>query len=168
MPLEIDYSKTEKGMTLIEVMAALVLLSLLAVTILSVFTTSESWVRGAGKKTIAVQYANSIIDAIRANSKDLNNADPVYTDDNSDGQFAFTIGSSDIVIDAPIDTIIANSTINISPHLDSPYYPDADANGKPDVNLLFGDNLFDIKVTIEWEEAGHSRSFELSTIMGAQ
>lgn len=155
-------------MTLIEVMAALVLLSLLAVTILSVFSTSGSWISGAGKKTIAVQYANSIIDAIKANSKDLNNANPVYTDNNNDGQFSFTMGSSDITVDAPLDALKANSTINISPHIDSPYYPDVNADGNPDISLPFGNNLFDIKVKIEWGESGHSRNFELSTIMGAR
>jgi prepilin-type N-terminal cleavage/methylation domain-containing protein len=184
--------KKEEGMTLIEVMAALVLLSLLAVTLLSIFSTSGSWIRGTGKKTIAVQYANSIMDMIKADSLQLLNIDftkdpamggsiEVSDNNESDDVFGFLLEQEQevagviesvevfkIEVPAPATPLKATATINISPHEDISYYPDDDGDGNPDNELPFGGNLFDVKVKIEWAESGYSSDIEIFTVMGAQ
>lgn len=180
MSLRIDNNiKQEEGMTLIEVMAALVLLSLLAVTLLSVFSTTGSWINGAGKKAIAVQYANSIIDAIKANSAELVNIDfaelpPDPAKNEMDDEFNFSWAKKDggvleIMVPAPANTLKAEATMALSKHDDNSYYTDADGNEiVPAANRYFKDNLFEIKAKIEWSEGENSRSIELSTIMEAK
>jgi prepilin-type N-terminal cleavage/methylation domain-containing protein len=188
MPLKIDGIKKEAGMTLIEVLAALVLLSLLVVTLLSVFSTSGGWISGAGKKTRAVQGANSIMDTIKANSTQLKQIDfskaPAVggkieiPNSESDGKFIFSLEQKQevggvmkpvevfkIEVPAPASSLKATATINISRHDDSPYYNAAVIS---EGDRHFKDNLFNIEVKIKWEESGQSRAIVMSTIVGAQ
>lgn len=186
MPLRIDGIKKEEGMTLIEVLAALVLLSLLAVTLLSVFSTSGGWISGAGKKTRVVQCANSIMDTVKANSYQLKQIDfsealavggkIEIPNSESDGKFIFSLEQEQevdgkavevykIEVPAPASSLKATATINLSPHDDSSYY---DGDVIPETDRHFKDNLFDIEVKIEWEENGQSHDIKMSTIMGAK
>jgi prepilin-type N-terminal cleavage/methylation domain-containing protein len=179
MSLRIDNIKNEKGMTLIEVMAALVLLSLLAVTVLNVFSTTGGWITGAGKKAIAIQYANSIIDSVKANSVELVNIDftePAPDPDKNeiDDEFNFSWAKKDggkfeIMVPAPANTLRAEATIVLSKYNDDLYYMDANGNEVISADdRYFKDNLFDVKAKIEWNEGENSGSIELSTIMGAK
>lgn len=191
MSVQTDCIKKEDGMTLIEVMAALVLLSLLAVTLLSVFSTTGGWIGGAGKKTSASQYANSIIEGIRARSTELKSIDwsdsssnpnvsgtpPVFSVNDSaditDTMFSFYLvpgtEASRVEIDAPRNY---EATIKINRHDDTAYYTGGDANGNgiPEINgkdIIFNNNLYDVQVKIKWNEKGIDKEITISTVLGA-
>lgn len=175
-----DYLKREEGISLIEVMAALVLLSLSAITLLSVFTTASQWIRVGGDRTIVAQYANSIIESTIAQSSDLAGLEfpasgviEVSDSNELDDEFNFSLEPagmemSALDIYAPASDLIAEATLKISPHDELSYYPDENGDGKVDISLPFGENLFNIDVVIKWQERGHSRSFGISTIVGAK
>ena len=180
MPWMINEIKNVKGMTLVEVMAALVLLALLAVTLLSVFSTTGSWINGAGKKTAAVRYAGNIIEIIRANSGDLDQISLPYRaedgdavdNDINDGTFNFKLDP----LQEPFKASAARgmkAILTINRHNDMVYYREGDNNGDgiPEINgadVPFSPDLYAVRVKIGWTEAGHDREFEISTIMGAR
>lgn len=62
----------ETGMTLLEVLVALVLLSLLASTVLAIFTPTTIWIKKARDETIAANYAFAILESLRADRGKLN------------------------------------------------------------------------------------------------
>lgn len=160
MPFNIN---EEKAMTLLEVMAALVILSLLTVTLLSLFSTSGVWLAGANKQTRASEYAAAIIEVARAYANDINSATlPLNFEDNdiADDKFTFRMDPTDLTgpeieIEAPAKM---KAVIDIKQHDDSIYY----AAG---FNRTISNNLLDIKVTITWDESGHNRQQEFSTIV---
>lgn len=176
MPLKNILLKNQKGLTLVEIMAALVILSLLTVTLLSLFTASGSWINSAGQRTRASNYAASIIECIRADSAELVNIDftgnPVYQvedTDTADDIFSFPVGNVNVNVCAPENM---KAALTISPHNDISYYDtDVDTNGIPEINgeeIYFHHNLFDISVNIEWSQGTNNRVFEMSTILGAR
>jgi len=163
MPFNIN---EEKGMTLLEVMGALVILSLLAVTMLSLFSTSGMWIAGAGRQTRASEYAAAVIEVARAYTNDINPASlplKFEDDDIMDSKFTFRLNPADtsgpqIEIKAPVKM---KAAIDIKQHNDNAYY----AAG---FHKTIQNNLFDIKVTITWNELGHNRQYELCTITSAR
>lgn len=163
MPFNIN---EEKAMTLLEVMGALVILALLAVTMLSLFSTSGMWIAGAGRQTRASEYAGAVIEVVRAYSNDINPASlPLQFEDNNiiDNKFTFWLNPADtsspqMEIKAPANM---KAVIDIKQHNDNAYY----AAGFP---KTIQNNLFDIKVTITWNELGHNRQYELCTISSAR
>lgn len=56
----------EKGMTLIEVLASMVILTVVFTSVLSVFMCCMAWISGAASKTEAVNYAASAIEDLKA------------------------------------------------------------------------------------------------------
>jgi prepilin-type N-terminal cleavage/methylation domain-containing protein len=56
----------QKGLSLIEVLAALLLLSLLAVSIPAIFGPAATWVYKARTETAAVNYAASLLEELRS------------------------------------------------------------------------------------------------------
>lgn len=73
MPVKIkNMFINEKGMTLLEVLVALVLLSLLASTVLAIFTPTTIWIKKARDETIASNYAFAILEDLRAHREKLN------------------------------------------------------------------------------------------------
>lgn len=56
----------EKGMTLIEVMASLVILALISTTVAAVFTPASKWVKEARSETTASNYARAVLENLRA------------------------------------------------------------------------------------------------------
>ena len=63
--------KDEKGLTLIEVLIALVIFSLIAVSVVSMYIPAAMWVEKAGKETRALYYASGIIEDLRAHNGNL-------------------------------------------------------------------------------------------------
>lgn len=156
----------QDGMTLLEVMTALVILCLLTVTLLSLFSASSMWIAGAGRQSRAGEYASGVIELVRAYADDIDPAElPLNLEDTdtTDDKFAFRLDPSDISsvpleINAPAQM---KAILNIKQHNDNVYY---DAG----FNRTIRNNLFDIKVTIVWNEAGHNRQQELSTIVSGR
>lgn|GEM_PF-1664323 len=172
-----DYYKGEEGISLIEVMAALVVLSLTAVTFLTVFTTGSQWIRSAGDKKIAVQYASSVIEGLHAQSAQLDNLQMpasgiIQMSDSNEGDGEFNLnweqeGSPLLTINvfAPND-IIAEAILKIYPYNEILCYSneyndeviDADGDGIK--------RLVAISVDIKWQDRNNNRTFTLATIMG--
>lgn len=71
MPLRINCIKEENGFSLIEVMAGLVMLSLITVTLLGLFSTSSIWVTKGGQQTRASDYGVELLENIRAHAEKL-------------------------------------------------------------------------------------------------
>ncbi len=57
----------EKGLTLVEVLASLVLLCLITTSVLAIFTPASAWVAQARSQTDACNYARGILDTMRSN-----------------------------------------------------------------------------------------------------
>ncbi|MDD4170614.1 MAG: prepilin-type N-terminal cleavage/methylation domain-containing protein [Syntrophomonas sp.] len=76
----------EIGQTLIEILAALVLLSLLAGSILAVFSPVAHWMTEARQQTTAVNYAASILESLRS--------EPEKLDESNAGKSAQELGLS--------------------------------------------------------------------------
>lgn len=60
-----------KGLTLIEVLASMVLLSLLAVLFTAVFPPAAGWIVHARKETLAASYGCAIIEELRSNRQQI-------------------------------------------------------------------------------------------------
>jgi prepilin-type N-terminal cleavage/methylation domain-containing protein len=153
----------EKALTLLEVMAALVILSLLSVTLLSLFTTSGLWLAGASRQTIAGEYATAIIEAVRAYANDVNPATlPLHWEDTNltDENFVFQVGpdnpaSPQVAVKAPADM---KAVVEITLFDDSTFYGAG-------FERTIENNLLQVTVIITWNEGGHSRQQELATIV---
>ncbi|MDD3890329.1 MAG: prepilin-type N-terminal cleavage/methylation domain-containing protein [Syntrophomonadaceae bacterium] len=169
------FIKNEQGLTLIEVIVALVILALIAMNILSFFSTSGIWIMGAGQKTQVSSYAAAIMEGVRAHSAELTALDfssqPVYTFEDSDitdNDFSFLLGKKIVSVHAPAHM---KATLNISPHDDTQYYHgDSNNNGIPEVNgkeIYFPHNLFHVNVTITGDEKIDS-PFTIDTVIGAR
>lgn len=135
----------QKGMTLIEVLAALVLLSLLAITSFTVITTSTIWVLKAGKSTQAMTMANSIMEDIRANSNTI----PA-------GTFILNDGTGD-------DSLV---------FFENYENPDKWGNFKAEVKITevqydetSANNLLEVKIKVTWQENNQNYAEELTSIV---
>jgi len=73
MPYFKDSIYNEQGLTLIEVLASLVLLSLLTVSILGIFTSTAKWVAKARQETTASNYASAVLEDLRLQRQIINN-----------------------------------------------------------------------------------------------
>jgi len=67
----------EKGLTLIEVLVSLVLLSLLTVSILGIFTPTARWIAIARQETTASNYASAVLEDLREERNYIDNKDDV-------------------------------------------------------------------------------------------
>ncbi len=132
-----EYGHNQKGMTLVEVLAALVLLSLVTICLFTMVTTSSVWVFKAGQSTQAMTMANTIMEDIKANS------------------FAIPTGVFDRNM---LQNDVADGGLGLS--FD---YGGADkwANLAPEViidNIEFEgsstDNLLQVTVKVSWQEQG--------------
>lgn len=136
MPLPIvEIYKNETGLTLIEVLASLVLLSLITVGITAIFTPAASWISKARWETAASNYAVAVLEELRSDRSKI-----VEGNSGKTAQELFPAsgypwaGMSD--------------TITRLEHQDPPY-----------------NNLYDITVTITWREGTRPRSLQISTII---
>lgn len=127
----------KQGLTLIEVLITLVLLTLLASTVIAVYTPADLWIQQARHETEASFYARSILDNLRADRNKINatnhgkSADEIWS-----GHYYKPSGLSDLT-----------STIDIEKH-------PADLN-----------RLFNITVTITWIEGHRPYTLVLKTVM---
>ncbi|MGI5921026.1 MAG: type IV pilus modification PilV family protein [Syntrophomonadaceae bacterium] len=170
MSVNLGANKKQAGFTLIEVLAALVILALLTTSIMTMFSVSELWIGRAGKQTIASDYAISIIEVIRAYSSDLADLplspDFEVTDANvSDQVFSFRLLNSKppINVDAPPNL---KAAVTITRYDESSWY-NRGGMGSQDI-ISFPDNLFQLQVTVYWTEGGHDKSLQMLTIVGAK
>jgi len=76
----------EKGLTLIEVLASLVLLSILTVSILGVFTSTARWIAKGRQETTASHYASAVLEDLRAERNYIDNQDDVLAEELLSGQ----------------------------------------------------------------------------------
>lgn len=138
----------QKGMTLIEVLAALVLLSMMTITLFTVVTTSTIWIFKAGKSTQAMNMANTIMEDIKANSNTI----PV-------GTFPHNMLSEDI----------KDNGLGLSGD-----YRDSDkwGNMKAEVKVsemqfdsTSRDNLLEVKVKVTWQDSKGNYMEELTSII---
>lgn len=65
------FINNKKGLTLIEVLTSMLLLTLLTISLYAVVVSSNIWISKAGKSTKAVCLANSIIEDLKANSYNI-------------------------------------------------------------------------------------------------
>ncbi|MEN6461949.1 MAG: prepilin-type N-terminal cleavage/methylation domain-containing protein [Syntrophomonas sp.] len=168
MPLKLDNIK-QQGLTLVEVLGALVILALLSTSIMMMFTTSGVWIAHAGKQTIAGDYATSLVEVIKSYSSDLVELPPdfeVIDTNNSDQLFRFVLASGKpaIQMQAPPGM---GAIIRIVRYDDTACY-DSNGDGNKDINIKFNDNLFQVIVTINWVEAGRDKTLQMVTIVGAR
>ncbi|HZK44485.1 MAG TPA: prepilin-type N-terminal cleavage/methylation domain-containing protein [Syntrophomonadaceae bacterium] len=145
-----EYFYNQKGMTLVEVLVALVLLTLLSVSLLSVVTTSSVWVFKAGKSTKAMTLASSIMEDIKANSFVLTKAEGLYLDnvlhlDVNDGGLGLC---ADYMRNKNWADIIPEVTIR-------PFSCDD----------TLTDNLIKVTVKVSWQEKGYEYCDEIISIV---
>jgi prepilin-type N-terminal cleavage/methylation domain-containing protein len=138
MPLKDNrYKNNYQGMTLIEVLAALILLSILAVTLVGIFTPTASWIYGARKETTACNYAAAVLEDLRSNRAVLASGVTRQTPSSL---------SLDETEYKPADCPTMQAYISMSSRTESTA-------------------IFDIAVTVEWTEGSQTRSMKLMTIM---
>lgn len=143
----------QQGMGLVEVLASLVILSLLAVTVMTVFTTSQVWIMKAGKRVQANEYASAIIENVRANSDRLSGV--VLTGDPPTRTY--------------IDTSTEHTAFSI-PQLDLSVADPAKFSEQVTISQYITDNnnLYKIEVTVAWTQGGTNDHLDLSTVVGAR
>ncbi|MEA1960274.1 MAG: prepilin-type N-terminal cleavage/methylation domain-containing protein [Bacillota bacterium] len=155
-----------EGFTLIEVLASLVLLSLLSVVLLGNFTASGIWIADAGKKTSARDYASSIIEMIRMHSSELSllqltdeSAYEVIDDDTEDEMFAFVLGSEEDEINVSAPEHL-EATLLIKRYDGSSYYDQ-------EITAAFDHNLYEVDVKVRGSDEGELIT-EMVTVVAAR
>lgn len=166
----------ERGWSLLEVLAALYIIALIVMGVLSTSGTSALWIRGARDQTLASVYAASIVDILRSNSlqlyEQLQLADPwIIVDENpADAVFTWTLWDETIALEAPTDV---NTTITATCFEEGAYYDGIALGGIYQIGIgdeaeeiTFYGNLMVVKVEMEWGKgSGH---YMLSTIIGGR
>lgn len=146
-----DYLGAEAGFTLAEVLVALVLLSLLTVTLYAVFSTTQLWLGQASGKMKATDHALAIMEHLRAASIRLNSL-PVaasdsycFTDDDTRNR---TMELTELGISIP-DPLGLEEQVIITRRTEA-------------------DALFQVEVTVFWQEGGRRRSIIASSLLSAR
>ncbi len=166
----------ERGLSLLEVAAALYIVALIVMGVLLTSTTSALWISGARDQTVMSVYAASIIDVLDSNSlqlhEQLQTANPwIITDENiTDAVFIFTLYDEVISLEAPEDI---HTTITASRFDDSVYYDGISSEGIYEIGIgdnaepiLFYGNLMEVNVEMQWADG--SCNYKLSAIVGAR
>lgn len=136
MPLPIIRIKNDEfGLTLIEVLASLVLLSLMSVSILAIFTPASSWISKARRETTASNYASSILEDLRSDRSKIDN--------NNAGKTAQ----------------------DLFPAYGYPWAGMTDSITRLERQNPPYNNLYDITVTVSWLEGTETRSLQISTMI---
>jgi type II secretory pathway pseudopilin PulG len=135
MPRPLKWINNATGLTLIEVLASLALLSLMTVSILAAFTPAASWINKARRETTASNYATSILESLRSDRSKIDNSNEGKTAHYVFPDYGYPwAGMSD--------------EITRLERQNSPY-----------------NNLYDITVTVSWLEGSKTRSIKISTIV---
>ncbi len=166
----------ERGLSLLEVAAALYIVALIVMGVLSTSTTSALWISGARDQTMVSAYAASIIDVLWSNSvqlhEQLQNVNPwIVVDENTtDAAFTFTLYDEDISLEAPEDI---HTTITASCFDDRVYYDGISPDGICEIGtgdnaepIFFYGNLIEVNVEMQWADG--TGNYKLSTILGAR
>jgi len=125
----------EKGMTLIEVLASLVILGLLAVSVTTIFIPASTWIYKARTETTASNYAFSILETFRADRSKLDSSNT------------------------------GKSAQNIFPGSGFPWAGMSDELIRMEPQAPPYDHLYDVTVTVRWAEGNAVRHVQLSTII---
>lgn len=125
----------ENGLTLIEVLASLLILGLLAVSVTSIFIPASTWIYKARTETTASNYAFSILETFRADRSKL---DSSHT---------------------------GKSAQNIFPESGFPWAGMSDEINRMEPQAPPYEHLYDITVTVSWIEGNTVRHVQMSTIM---
>ncbi|MDD3364776.1 MAG: prepilin-type N-terminal cleavage/methylation domain-containing protein [Syntrophomonas sp.] len=136
MPLPIKWiHKNETGLTLIEVLASLVLLSLMTVSIMSAFTPAASWINKARRETTASNYAAAILEDLRSDRNKINNSNA------------------------------GKSARDLFPAYGYPWAGMTDEITRLERQNPPYSNLYDVTVTVSWSEGTKTRSLQISTMI---
>jgi len=124
-----SWQMNNKGMTLIEVLAALVLLALLSTSMLTIFVPPAKWVSQARNQTTAVNYANALLENLRADRSRINTT-------------AATGVAADVLWPVGDQLHLASpanmqATIVMTPWQEIPSWPN--------------ENRYDVVVTVSWD-----------------
>jgi prepilin-type N-terminal cleavage/methylation domain-containing protein len=137
----------QTGFSLVEVLMALAILTMIAVTVLGISSVSSVWVIQAGQRTQATDYASSIIETVRENASELKVLNlendmtwEVSDHDLTDQRFVFQIDPECLSLSIPAPENL-QAFLAISLHDASAYY-------ETNMDLVFEDNLFDVNVTV--------------------
>ncbi|MEA1962037.1 MAG: type II secretion system protein [Bacillota bacterium] len=130
------YLTNQKGFTLLEVLASLVLLGILSTSIVAIFIPAANWVQQARQQTTATNFAATVLENLRA--------DPTQVKEENDEQ---TVNSQDYGFDEEM-----TATINIGKY-DDPL--------DPDDNLP----LFTVSVTVTDDKESELLPGGLCTVM---
>lgn len=159
-----DRSIREQGLTLIEVTAALAILSLIVTSLFTAFSVSRLWIGQSRDETLESAYAAAIMELLRTNSlllqRQLLHEEPwTAQDDNSaDEVFAFTLDGKLISLEAPAGI---NTFITASCYDDRAYYDGTSAEGSQQLgygsdarDIFFGNSLIEVAVRVTYSEGG--------------
>ncbi len=172
--MERDF-QNEKGLSLIEIVAALNIVALIVMVVISTSASSALWINGARDETLVSAYAASIADILRHNSLQLHNqmqtagAWTAVDENPADAVFAFAIKDELISIEAPKGI---NTTIMVSYFDDSSYYDGISQDGICEIGgddaeaILFHGSLIKVSIEMQWDNG--SANYLLSTILGAR
>ncbi|MDD4802183.1 MAG: hypothetical protein PHF24_04490 [Syntrophomonas sp.] len=127
--------KNERGLALLEVLAAMVLISLLTICIMSSFCSSANWVSKARHESAASSYAASILENLRAERSKINNSNAGQT-------------AQELLPGCGYPWMGMTDKINRMQSRPAPY-----------------NHLYDITVTVYWREGVNMESRQLSTII---
>lgn len=153
MEPDINKSWKQQGMGLVEVLASLVILSLLTVSFMTIFTTAQVWIMNSGKRVQASEYASSIMENVRANSDRLtavtltgNPLAKTYTDPDN-AATKFSIPELNLTIDDPNRF---SEQVMVSQFIPG------------------NTNLYKIEVTVNWLTGSINNHVILSTVVRAR
>ena len=129
----------EKGLSLLEVMVAMFMVALISSSLMGGFVISGKMIKQSAQETRASSYAYAILEDLRARPVEE------WTEIVADPGTAYGQSGQGQVGSSP-----ANVLVSIS------------LNEKSDVP-----SLYDVQVTVSWEEGGASRTLEMVTLLNA-
>lgn len=168
--------QNNKGMSLIEVIAALMILTLMVAFILRSFSYPASWLRVSQENNQAANYAASLLDLLQSHAPELKEqlevTEPwvVYDEQPSDQIFNFVISGENISCAAPANM---QARVTAAFYDDSFYYMGLAEDGIPVIfdgeraeKIIFFHNLIELDIDIK--PVNSPRIYEFSTIIGAR
>lgn len=165
-----------KGMSLIEVIAALSLLMIIVMYILGSFSSAVLWSRASRDNNQAANFAASLLDILQSHSwklkqqLEISNPWIVYDEELDDDVFSFYILDECVSCPAPAGM---QTQITAGFYDDTRFYNGLSDDGIPLISgeegaekIIFKDNL--IALDIKVQPLNSSQEYKFSTVIGAR
>ena len=144
------FSKNDKGMTLLEVLLSITILSIIMLGMLSFFTQAYSYTKNNEDKTIAVNVAKNILVYIEKQS--FSKINETYSIENlADNTFKLVTNDNCTDLHTSGENVFDDSCTNMFNATFNNVTYDIKVEFSKHSNVTFRDYLIPVKVTVSWD-----------------